>query len=454
MLPFAKEIDAFFKKITGNTGFRFAPWPIFFAGMLLLLISTMFMFHQVDTAVSLALYLAPVWLPFLLADGALSLWLTLKRSEFINSQTYIVLEIKPPRNLVKTPLAMEAFFSSIHLSPGESTWYARSIKGAVRPWWSFEMVSFEGRVHFYVWTRANFRRIVESQMYAQYPGVQITEALDYTRCISAVPGEWSIWGCDYRKIEKDPLPIKTYIEFGLDKVQEEPEQIDPLASITEFLGSAGKGEYVWLQFIIQVHSGHKYNKLNADNKPYTWRDEGKEIVEKIRKDTRTPYVDPTTGKEMPGFPNPTKGESEKMAAIERNTSKLGFDVGARCIYLAKPDSFKPTMIAQMIGLFKPFSVEGWNGIKATAWLMIFDDYPWEIGSSKLKKRYTVKMVEAYRRRQFFHEPFSEGLTRNDIMVLSTEELATLYHIPSAGIHTPGLERVSSATGEAPANLPL
>jgi hypothetical protein len=40
------------------------------------------------------------------------------------------------------------------------------------------------------------------------------------------------------------------------------------------------------------------------------------------------------------------------------------------------------------------------------------------------------------------------------MVMSTEELATVYHIPSRSIETPGLTRIHSATGEAPANLPI
>ena len=58
------------------------------------------------------------------------------------------------------------------------------------------------------------------------------------------------------------------------------------------------------------------------------------------------------------------------------------------------------------------------------------------------------MIEAYRRRQFFHEPFVA-----ETMVMSTEELATLYHIPSHAVETPSLGRIQSATGEAPVNLP-
>lgn len=453
MIPFLHTLEDLRERFTDTFGVRFEPWPLFILGIVLLATAFVFMPGAVSLAFSLALFLAPLWLPFLLVGGALVLWLTFRRSEFIASQTYMLLEIKPPRNLVKTPLAMEAFLSGIHLSPSESDWYTRWIEGGVRPWWSLEIASFEGRVHFFIWTRANFRRVIEGQMYAQYPGVQIVEAPDYTRLMSALPEEWGIWGCDYKHTNKDPLPIKTYIEYGLDKVQKEPEQVDPLANLIEFMSSIGKGEYLWLQFIIRVHKGEKYDKLNKEGKAYTWKDEAKELVEEIRRKTRDSYIDALTGEERPGFPNPTKGQSEEMAAIERNVSKLGFDVGARCIYLAKPEKFTPITITHMIGLFKPFNTEGWNGITSTAWMKRFSDYPWEFGVDKLKDHYRRKLIEAYRRRQFFHDPFSHGLFKDDAMIMSTEELATVYHIPSRGIETPGLTRIQSATGEAPANLP-
>lgn len=442
------------KVFTGKTGIRLEPWPLFILGLILLANAFIWMPAVVSLALSIALFLAPLWLPFLLVGGATSLWLILKRGEFISTRNTVLLEIKPPRNLVKTPLAMEAFFSSIHLSPGESTWYMRWINGGVRPWWSLEIASFEGHVHFFIWTQATYRRIVESQMYAQYPGVQIAEAPDYTRLISADPDDYIVWGTDFKHTREAPLPIKTYVEYGLDKVQKEPEQVDPLANLIEFMGSIGKGEYLWLQYVIRVHKGEKYGgKLNKEGKTYTWKDEADELVDVIRKKTRESYIDPVSGEERPGFPNPTKGQSEKIAAIERNVSKLAFDVGARSVYIVKENKFNLAMITHMISLFKPFSTAGWNDINSSDWMKRFDDYPWEIGAAKLKKLYARKLVEAFRRRQFFHDPFSYGIPREEIMVMSTEELATVFHIPSHSVETPGLERIQSATGEAPPNLP-
>ncbi|MDP2652313.1 MAG: hypothetical protein Q8O94_04195 [bacterium] len=457
MLPFLPAVKKLQDKLLSKFGFRSDPWPFFILGIVILGVAFLFISNIVSFAFSLSLFLAPVWLPFLLVSGAWTLWVVLKRSEFIAAQTNILLEIKPPRNLVKTPLAMEAFLSGMHHSPGEASWFKVYFGGSVRPWWSLEVASLEGQVHFYIWTRVAFRRLIEAQMYAQYPGVQIVEAVDYTRFVTAPSDVWGVWGCDYAHTAADPLPIKTYIEYGLDKVQKEPEQVDPLANLIEFMGSIGKGEYLWLQFVLRVHKGEKYHKKIRDEKgklvTYTWKHLANELIQEIRKSTRDPYIDPVTGEERPGFPNPTKGQMEKIAAMERNVSKLAFDVGARAVYLARSESFNVSGIFGLIDLFKHFSSEGWNGIKATKWMMQFDDFPWEFGVENLKNKVRTALIEAYRRRQFFYDPFSHGLLRDDLMVMSTEELATVFHIPSASIETPSLGRIHSATGEAPGNLP-
>lgn len=454
LLPFYDALEKTVSEARDTVGLRSFSWPPFLLGVVFFIAGYIFFPVQMGLAFSLTLFLAPLWLPFLLLSGALALWLILIRSEFIASRPYVLLEIKLPRNLVKTPLAMEAVFSNIHYTKGESNWFQKYWQGQVRPYWSFEIASFGGQVHFYVWTRADFRKLVENAFYAQYPGVQLVEAVDYTRMMSAQPGEWAVWGCDYKQTKPiDAYPIKTYVEYGLDKTQEEPEQVDPFAHLVEFMGSIGKGEYLWLQFIVRIHSGEKYHKLNKAGKTYTWRDQAVEEVEEIRKKAgvKSKFFDPTTGKmvETEGFPNPTKGQTETIAAIERNVSKLGFDVGGRAIYIAEPKKFNPTMITGMIGLFRIFSSEGWNGLKATHFGMEFSDYPWEFGNERRKDDFRRAIVQAFRRRQYFHEPFMMP----EPMVMSTEELATIYHIPSSSIHTPGLVRIHSTTREGPANLP-
>ena len=444
-------IDKPFETLKDKFGLRIEARPLVIVACVTLLIAVLVATPLVQSALPIAFLTTPLWLPFLVVRGAYDHWYIYKRSEFLAKQNYVLLEIKPPRNLVKTPLAMETFLTTLHLTGGESNWWAR-LNGGTRPYFSLEIASFEGQIHFYIYTRAGFRRFVEAQLYSQYPGIQIVEAVDYSRMISATPEEWNVWGVDYKHTAKnsDPLPIKTYVAFGLDQVQKEPEQVDPLASIIELMGSLGKGEYMWLQHVIRAHKGEKYGKDD-----YKWTDRAKEMIAEIRKLTQEKIIDPVTKKEMPGFPSPTKGQTEMIAAIEHNVAKLPFDVGIRAIYIAQKDKVNGGVITNMVSLYKPFTSAGWNGIDSTAWLKRFDDYPWEIGTEKKKDKFRRELVEAYRRRQFFYDPFYEGsMAPEDIMVMSTEELATVFHIPSRAVETPGLGRISSATSEAPVNLPI
>lgn len=451
MLPFLHELEEFMESLRSTFSFEIHHRTIVIIAVVLLVFAYLFFPSQIALALSIALFLAPLWLPILIVSAAWYLWVLLRRSEYIAGRTWHLLEIKLPRNLVKTPLAMETVLSNIHYSKGESNWYQLYWLGQVRPWWSLEIASFGGEVHFFIWTRSDFKKLVENAFYAQYPGVQLTETVDYSRTISAKPGEWEIWGCDYKHTKKeDVYPIKTYVDWGLDKTQKEPEQIDPFASIIEFMGSIGKNENLWFQLIIRVHAGEKYGKLNESGKKYTWRDQAQEVIKKIRDETTPEYEDPATGKKMKGFPNPTKGQLETIASIERNVSKLAFDTGGRMVYVTAPGHFNPQMITGIINLFKPFNSEGYNGIRGAHFGMDFNDYPWEFNLEGRKNEMREAVVQAFRRRQYFHPPFKMP----DPMVLSTEELATIYHIPSSVIQTPGLRRIQSATGEAPADLPI
>lgn len=452
-LPGYHSLEEWLKKLNDETGFEIESVPLLIACLAVLFFCFVIAPAVVGSALAIALFLSPLWLPYLLTGAAFREWIILRRSQFIAAQEMVLLELVPPRSVEKTPLAMEAVLSGIHLSPGESNWYAVNILGKVRPWWSLEIVSTEGKVHFYMQTRTAFRRQVEAQVYAQYPGAQVVEVADYTRQLSAKPGEWEIWGCDFEKSNKvDAYPIKTYVEYGLDKVQKEPEQTDPLANLVEFMGSLGPGEHMWIQMIVRVAKGEKFNKLNAAGKAYTWKDQALEEIENIRTKTvrKNKIMNPVTGKleEVDGFPNPTKGQSESIAALERNVSKLAFDTGIRGVYLARPENFSGTTIPSMVGIFKQFNAENHNSFKPARWMTIFNDYPWEMNVKHRKDEVRHAIVDAYRRRLWFYPPFETPW-----FTMSTEELATIYHIPSGAISTPTLPRIQSQTSEAPAGLP-
>jgi hypothetical protein len=385
---------------------------------------------------SVVWFLAPFWAPPILIAVFAKVWMIYKRSEFIKNQQHTLLEIRLPREIRKSPLAMEAVLSGVHRSLGEGTPIDIYLKGKVRPWFSLELVSIEGEVRFFIWTRTFLKNLVEAQVYAQYPEVEIHEVDDYSRFVKFDPNEMSLWGCDHILTKPDPYPIKTYIDYGLENAgAKEEEKVDPLASVIEWLGAIGKGEQVWVQIMIRVNKTH-------------WKDDAQKIIsEMLGRDPKTKLPANLVGT-MSVNVQLSKGEQEVIAAIDRSMNKLAFDCGIRTIYMAKKDTFNAINIVSMVSMFKQFSSNTLNGFRPANWLIKFAGYPWEDYKEIRKNTARTRILEAYKRRSYFHPPFT-----TKAIVLNTEELATIYHFPGSVIQTPTLRRTPSKKAEAPINLP-
>lgn len=391
------------------------------------------------------LFLSPIWVPFVLAKPSATRRLDAKRYEVFSKRDWVLLELRMPRDTTKTPFAMETFISNLHIGSGEATWYKKR-QGNTRPTFSLELVSLGGRVHFYIWTTDGYRNLVEAYLYAQYPGVEIIEAEDYSRLVDPASHDWDMWGGEFKKTKPNPIPIKTYMDYNLTPGAKPEENVDPIAQLVEYLGSLGPGEQFWIQFVIRMTKDEKYApRLNSAGKPYTWRDEAADVI----KSMRTKINAETHAEEDIALINMNEAPKELMKSIERNIAKQGFDVGIRSIYSAPKDKYKGINVPGMLNMFKPFNSESANSIGLQGVFGgIFGDYPWEDKGGHHAHHLNRELIDIYRQRAYFYYPY-----RGDWSIFSTEELATLFHIPSAGITTPNLARTQSASAAPPENLP-
>lgn len=387
-----------------------------------------------------------IWLPFVLMAAFWRYWIAYIQSAYIASQEYILLEFKLPREIEKTPLAMEQVFSNLSLTAGETTFWDRIWGGKVRAWFSFEIVSIEGAVHFFVWTREAMRNYFEAQIYANYPTVEIHEVPDYAKDIFYNPEVNFLWGCDMVLKKPDPYPIKTYVDYGLESEQQEEEtKVDPLSPLVEFMSTMKKGEMMALQIIARGHKKSYFpdGMFEINDK---WQDDAKKEIEKIRQAALPP---PREGQQFPGFPHPTKGQSETIAALERSVSKFGMDAGIRVMYFVdKKENIFGTNIPTMLAMFRQFGSNNLNAFTVSRWDAEFD-YPWQDFRDILKNRSRRRFVKAWKRRSYFHAPY-----KSKPYILNTEEMATLFHFPGRTLETPTFARVPSKKASAPANLPV
>ncbi len=114
-----------------------------------------------------------------------------------------------PREAEKSPRAMETALSSIWYTSGETTFTDRYWAGRTRPFFSLEMVSVGGEVHFYIWCFREFQAFVETNLYAQYPELEIHEVEDYASKFVYDPKTMDIFGNHMIYLERRTLPIRT-----------------------------------------------------------------------------------------------------------------------------------------------------------------------------------------------------------------------------------------------------
>ena len=392
---------------------------------------------------------APVWLPVVLVFVAWGAWFSYVQSLALSKIDAVLLEIKIPRDITKSPRAMETAITGFHVTSHEVTYIDRYWKGTTRPFFSFEYTSFGGEVHMYVWTWKQYRVMVETQLYAQYPGIELYEVEDYASAFQYDPEKYIGFCTEHAYGPRaDAYPIKTYIDYELDKDPKEELKVDPLAQVFEALAAMRQGENMWLQIVFWANARDKRIKkgtwLRWENR---WENEVKDEVEAIRQSAASPWID-ESGVERRGFPNPTWSQREQMQTMERNLGKLPFDVGIRGLYLAEKKVFSGPALNSLRLMWRPFHNPGYlNQLKPTRGHNIFD-YPWQDWGNVRKVHIVRRYLDAYRRRSFVTRPY-----RQPTQVMTPEIIATIFRPPSRTIEAPGLARIPAKKAEAPANLP-
>ena len=419
-------------------------------------------------------WILPLFGTAVLGYIAWKMWVHYIQQDFISGIDFVMLEIVPPRDVLRSPKGMELFLTNALYHWSEKGGLEEYWQGAVWFWYSLEIASIEGQVHFYIRTPSRIKDLIETQMYAQYPQAQVKVVEDYTLAVDEISEEsgWNLWGCEFGLTKPEAYPVKTYVDFGLDKDPKEEFKVDPISSVIELFGSIGKGEQMWMQVVV-TPSKKKYHEKGTLFGHHDWVKEAEIQLSKIL----APYTGTklslgnkiTTEVRAPSFLEPM------IKGITAKINKLGFDTGIRIAYVAKTDVFpfgtRNNNSRNIRLIFRQYEnpyLNGFNRINSTQ----ADQYGGIFMSSpsavNLFKR---RHLHAYREREFFHLPMRHHLFNKHVVpwpfmsifkaffhpqtfVLNTEELATLWHFPGQILKVPTLERIESKEASPPTNLPM
>lgn len=383
---------------------------------------------------------------------------------------WMTLEIVPPGEIEKPFRAMEDVFSALWPIYDFANWRERWCEGELPMgpyWFSFEIASFEGDVHFYLRIERGRRSFAESIIYTHYPEAEIFEVEDYTQTLPQdLPNKvYDVYGEDFKFIRDHSYPIKTYkfFEARIPEAVETEKRIDPLYSLMEAMTNLRKGEITWFQIV----------PVPITNEDIPWASKGKQIANKIARRPQKPKSrsilqeisdviiggQPAEAEREKGLPPGVSEETERemlitpgeravLTGIEEKISKYGFATFIRFLYIFPRGAYYVPHGKIGRSYFAHFFTQDMNTI-------VFS------GRTRSKVHYLLRKRRVYARKKSLFEkyvrrfpPSFPKMVGPETLILNIEELATLFHLPTkASILPPGVPRVPVKKGAPPPGIP-
>ena len=353
-----------------------------------------------------------------------------KNSQSDANDELVFLEIQVPRSeemqthveMQTAPLAAENMFAALHGLLQAEPDLQENI--------SFEIASGDFGIKFYAVVPTGIATFVENQIYAQYPSSHIKTVTDYMFDFTK-SGTFGV--ADLHMAKSQIFPITTFRDF----------EVDPLSALTSALSDTRPGECVWFQVVVRP---------TAD----VWQKEGHAYVEKVRGGSlespsllaelpkaifgefvnlASTLFDKALGKEMvystvpmrsPALVRLSAGTELELKAIENKLSKMGFCTAVRIVSAAQTPQRVSAVLRSVVASLKQFSSANLNQF---------------VPETKMDD---AGLLESVTQRTF---------AVADSFVLTTDELASIFHLPSSAVETPNISWLHAKQSEPPANLP-
>ncbi len=324
-----------------------------------------------------------------------TLWMRNRHREH-ESVTSVLLQVSMPRdNEVKIDAAEQLFAGLAALHKSKKRDYFKHQTHI-----SFEIVGMPGDIRFYINVPANVRDFVEKQINGAYPEAEIVQVNDPAakqKDGNTIAGEYNIFS-ETGKVafasvalkDSEYKPIRVYKDLA----------VDGLATITSVLAKMGEGEGAAIQILVEPSDNH-------------WKKEGREYIAHLKKQESNPEKATYTS------------DAKEIEAIENKLSKPGFHTVIRIVVSSSTKEAAEAHLTNMINAFGQYA-----------------------GANKFyKNRHWFKGLFVT---DFIYRYFP---LRGQTSVLSSDELATIFHFPNKSVQTPGIHWVNSKRAPAPANIP-
>jgi hypothetical protein len=372
---------------------------------------------------------------------------------------FILLAIDIPKGNEQSPKAAENMFTYLAGAHGSINFFEKWFEGKFQVSFSYEIVSLEGYTQFLIRMPIEFRNLIETSVYSQYPDAEISEVDDY---VSTVPHhfpdeEYDVWGVEFMQAQNSAFPIKLYQEFEHKFGESETQFKDPMASLMDLYSSLREGEQLWMQIIIipigfdwmdsmdkivDKILGKKKAVKGISSKLIEWIGEASEVIYSIWGDIE---VKKDEGKGL-SMMELTPKQKKQIESIQLKSSKLGFEAKIRVVYIARKDIIdRSKAVNGMVGYMKQFAALDLNNLKP------------DVSITMTKTAYFNKNVRLLKKKNSMIRNYvsREDTAGRNAGVFNIEELATLWHFPiEANVKAPMIQKAPGRKADAPSSLPI
>lgn len=257
---------------------------------------------------------------------------------------------------------------------------------------ALEIVGKKADLRFYVSCPSKIRDLVEKQIYGFYPQSEVV-VVDEPNIFSE---KGKVAYTAFKQSDVSYHPIKVFKELPTD----------PLSAVTSALSKMGDEEGAVIQILIRPSSG-------------SWKKAGKSYISGTKKDEASP--DKATFKVDP----------KVLEKIDEKVSRPGFETAIRVVVSSTNTDMAEMHLRNIKSSFSQFASD-LNGLTSARILF--------------KGGFMTNFI--YKFFPVFELPFFKSTS-----VLSTEELATLFHFPNKTIETPHINWLKAKTAPVAATVP-
>lgn len=280
------------------------------------------------------------------------------------------------------------------------------------------------QIQFYVAVPRRYEDILQKTIHSFYPDASVEQTDDY----NIFNPEGRAVGAFFKLTKDSVLPFKTYKKLETDPLQAIANSLSKLEETGEgaviqilIRPASGKWRSRALKIIQEMKGGKSFKIALAKV--------GRNQLEKAVGDIATELSGKKDKKEdAPIEQKKDPLQEEAIKILEEKVSKTVFETNIRVLVSATTEMRAEHIFDQIKNAFNQYTDPNFNELKAIY----------------LKKRALDKMIFNFSFRIF---------SPNEMIILNTEELTSLYHFSGGTLETPKVKFVEAKFSPPPADLP-